>query len=69
MQRFEKNRCLGCVSISAFASLIGIPIGIMTSAIVLKICIITAGIKKYKSTIKRRNMIKLYCKQNLSWIA
>ena len=58
--------CLGCVSIS---SLIGIPVGIMTSAIVLKICIITAGIKKYKSTIKRRNMIKLYCKQNLSWIA
>ena len=34
----------GCVSISAFASLVGIPIGITSSAIVLKICEITAGI-------------------------
>ena len=39
----------GCVSISAFASLIGIPIGITNSAIGLKICAITVGIKKYKS--------------------
>ena len=37
----------GCVSISAFASLVGIPIGITSSAIGLKICAITAGIKKY----------------------
>ena len=43
----------GCISISAFASLIGIPIGITSSAIGLKICAITAGIKKYKSTIKK----------------
>ena len=35
----------GSVSISAFASLVGIPIGIMSSAIRLKICTITAGIK------------------------
>ena len=35
----------GCVSISAFASLVGIPIVITSSAIGLKICIITAGIK------------------------
>ena len=41
----------GCISISAFASLVGIPIGIMSSAIRLKICAITAGIKKYKSII------------------
>ena len=34
-----------CVSISAFASLIGIPIGITSSAIGLQICAITAGIK------------------------
>ena len=40
-----------CISISAFASLIGIPIKIMSSAIGLKICAITAGIKKYKSVI------------------
>ena len=35
----------GCVSISDFASLVGIPIGIMSSTIGLKICVITAGIK------------------------
>ena len=34
----------GCISISAFASLIGIPIGIATCAIGLKICAIAAGI-------------------------
>ena len=28
----------GCISISAFASLVGIPIGISSSAIGLKIC-------------------------------
>ena len=39
----------GCVSISAFASLVGIPIGIASSTIRLKICVITAGIKKYNS--------------------
>ena len=44
----------GCVSVSAVASLIGIPIGIRSSAIGLKICAITAGIKKYKSIIKKK---------------
>ena len=44
----------GCVSISAFASLVGIAIGITSSAIELKICVITAGIKKYKSIIKKK---------------
>ena len=34
----------GCISISAFASLIGIPIGVTSSVIGLKICAITAGI-------------------------
>ena len=34
-----------CVSISDFASLVGIPIGITSSAIGLKICVITARIK------------------------
>ena len=43
----------GCISISAFASLLGIPIGITSSAIALKICSINAGIKKYKSIIKK----------------
>ena len=40
--------------ISAFASLVPIPIGIKRSAIELKICVITAGIKKYKSIIKKK---------------
>ena len=44
----------GCISISAFASLIGIPIGITSSAIGLKICAIAAGIKKYESIIKKK---------------
>ena len=35
-----------CVSISAFASLVVVPIGITNSAVGLKICVITAGIKK-----------------------
>ena len=35
----------GCISISTFASLLGVPIGIMSSPIELKICAITAGIK------------------------
>ena len=50
----------GCVSISAFASLVGIPIVITSSAIVLKICAITSGIKKYKLIVKKkkRSMIK-----------
>ena len=44
----------GCISISAFTSLIGIPPGITSSPIGLKMCAITAGIKKYKSTIKKK---------------
>ena len=44
----------GCVSISAFASLVCIPVGITSSAIGIKTCAITAGIKKYKSIIKKK---------------
>ena len=42
----------GCVSISAFASLVGIPVGITSSAIGLEICAITSGIKNLKLIIK-----------------
>ena len=45
-----------CISISAFASFNDIPIGIMSSAIGLKICAITAGIKNYHSRIMKRKM-------------
>ena len=44
----------GSISISAFASLIDIPIGITSSAIGLKICAIITGIKKYRSRIKKK---------------
>ena len=47
-------RIAGCVSISAFASLVVIPIGITSSAIRLKVCVITTGIKKYKSISKKK---------------
>ena len=41
-------------------SLLGIPIGITSFAIGLKNCAINAGIKKYKSTIKKKNTIKYH---------
>ena len=44
----------GCVSISDFASLIRILLGITSSIIWLKICIITAAIKNCKSIIKKK---------------
>ena len=42
------------ISISAFASLVCIPIGITSSAVGINICAITAGITKYKSIIKKK---------------
>ena len=48
----------GCISISGFAFLIGIPIGVTSSRIWSKICAITAEIKGYKSiTKKKRSMV------------
>ena len=44
----------GCISISAFAFFLGTTIGITSSKIGLKICVITAGFKKYKSIIKKK---------------
>ena len=38
----------GCILVSAFASLLGIPIGITSSAIGLKICAMTPEIKNHK---------------------
>ena len=37
----------------SFASLVCFPAGITSSAIAIKICAFTAGIKKYKSVIKK----------------
>ena len=44
----------GCIPISAFTSLIGIPIALTSSSIGLKISEIAAGIIKYKSIIKKK---------------
>ena len=46
-----------CVSISAFAYLVGVPISIRSSAAVLKMYAITSGIKKYDN----------YEKENKAW--
>ena len=48
----------GCISISDFASLLGIPIEITSSAIGLNIYPITAGIKNYTSIIKTKKKKK-----------
>ena len=44
----------GWVFISNFACLVGFPRGIPNSSIGLKMYVITAGIKKYKSIIKKK---------------
>ena len=43
-----------CVSISAFASLVDVPVDTASSTVGINICAITAGIKKYKSIIKKK---------------
>ena len=45
----------GYISISTFASWLGIPLGNTSSAIGLKTCVINAGIKQYK---KQKSIIK-----------
>ena len=44
----------GCVCISSFASLVDMPIGITSSALRLKVCVITVGMKKYKPKIEKK---------------
>ena len=44
----------GCVWISPHASLVFVPVAITSSTVGIKICAITAGIKKYKSIIKKK---------------
>ena len=64
----------GCVSISAFASLLDVSLGITSSGIELKICAITAGIKKYKCKLiitkrkKKHDKIVLLAKIKLNRI-
>ena len=60
------------ISISAFVSLVGIPLGIMSSVIGLKIFAIAAGIKKCKSIInkkkKKHKKLVLLAKSKLNTI-
>ena len=44
----------GCVSISAFVSLVCLPVGITRSAVEIKIFAIIAGFNRYKSIIKKK---------------
>ena len=44
----------GCVSISAFTSLVCVPVSITSPAVGLKFCAIIARIKKSKSIIKKK---------------
>ena len=43
-----------CVLISAFASLVCLPVGYTTSSVEINICAITLEIKKYKLIIKKK---------------
>ena len=53
----------GCIS--ACASLVGDPVGITSFAVGLEICVIIAGITKYKLIIKKkRNKSKIKNSQN-----
>ena len=57
----------GCISVSAFAFLLGISIGITSSAIGLRIFAIAAGIKKYKTVImKNKNKHDKIVLQNIN---
>ena len=51
---FLVSTITGCTSISTFASLIDIFIGITNSAIGLKVCTIAAGIRKHKPISKKK---------------
>ena len=44
----------GCISVSAFASLLSIPVVVTSSAIGLKVWAIASGIKEYKLIIKKK---------------
>ena len=61
----------GCISISGFASLVGVSIRTRRSTIGWKICVITVGTKKYQSIIKKKkehDKIVLLAKSKLNSI-
>ena len=50
----------GCVSISAFASVVCISVRNASSAVGLKICLITVGIKKNKPIINNKKIKNMW---------
>ena len=44
-----------CKYLNYCSSLVCVIVGIMISAVGIKVCAITAGIQKYKSIIKKKN--------------
>ena len=48
-----------CVSVSAFTSLVCVPIGTASSAVGIKICAMITGIKIYKSIIKKKKKSRM----------
>ena len=69
---FYVSTVVNCVSISAFASLVGMLVGFASSAVRLNICAVTEGIKKYYSIVKKRqkkhDKIALLAKTKLNTI-
>ena len=67
-----KTTVISCISISAFVSLFFILVGIKSSSVGIKMCAITAEIKKYKSIInekkKKHDTIVLLAKSKLNSI-
>ena len=51
---FLASAITGCISISSFASLISSPIRVTDSIKGLKTCAMAAGIKRYKSIVKKK---------------
>ena len=61
----------GCVSISAFASLVFVPVGITSTAVGINICAITAGFKsisQLKKKKKKHNKIVLLRKDTIEFL-
>ena len=61
----------GCVSISAFASLVFVPVEITSTAVGINICAITAGFKsisQLKKKKKKHNKIALLRKDTIEFL-
>ena len=69
---YLENLLILASTFSAFSSLVDIPVGITSSAVGINICAITAGIKNYKSMMKKKkkkhDKIALFVKDKLNAI-